>query len=68
MNPRKLAIDVLLKVEQGAYSHLALKEALLKEKMNPLDKAFVTELVYGTIRRRNTLDFIINSFLKKKGQ
>lgn len=68
MNPRKIAIDVLIRVEQGAYSHIALKEALLKSEISPLDKAFVTELVYGTIRRRNTLDFIINSFVQKRNQ
>ncbi len=68
MNPRKIAIDVLIRVEQGAYSHIALKEALLKSDISPLDKAFVTELVYGTIRRRNTLDFIINSFVQKRNQ
>ncbi|QRN86239.1 16S rRNA (cytosine(967)-C(5))-methyltransferase RsmB [Clostridia bacterium] len=68
MNPRRIAISILLRVEEGAYSHIALKEALLKNDLSSLDKAFVTELVYGTIRRRNTLDFIINSFLQKKTQ
>lgn len=66
MNPRRIAISILLRVEEGAYSHIALKEALLKNDLSPLDKAFITELVYGTIRRRNTLDFIINNFLQKK--
>ncbi len=65
ITPRKIAVDVLLRVEKGAYSHIALKETFSAFSLTPLDRAFITELVYGTIRRKNTLDFIISGFLKQ---
>mgnify|MGYP001168464947 FL=1 len=65
-DPRKIAADVLLQVEEGAYSHLALKDALKDESLRGLDRAFITELVYGVTRRKLTLDHIIDSHLKKR--
>ncbi len=67
MNARKVASDVLIRVEkEGAYSHIALKEALREGNLSPRDRGLVTELVNGTIRNRATLDHVVDSFLKKR--
>ncbi|MGZ4031479.1 MAG: 16S rRNA (cytosine(967)-C(5))-methyltransferase RsmB [Tumebacillaceae bacterium] len=62
---RDLALDVLLAVEtQGAYSNLALTNALRKVRMDGRDIGLATELVYGTIGRMNTLDYYLTPLLK----
>lgn len=60
-------MKTLYKIEyEGAYSNLALKEALHKAELSEVDKGFVTALVYGTIQRKITLDFYISQFSKIK--
>lgn len=61
---RRLAYEILVDVERGAYANLALKEAL---KKNPTAKAdFVTALVYTTLDHQITLDFYLNDFSTKR--
>nr|MCR4719656.1 16S rRNA (cytosine(967)-C(5))-methyltransferase RsmB [Bacillota bacterium] len=52
---------------KGTYSNLAVKD-YLKGDMQEVDKGFVTQLVYGTVRYKLTLDYIIgkNSDIKLK--
>lgn len=65
MNSREVAIRILEKVlEEGAYSNIALSNELNNSELNEKDKALVTELVYGTLRRLKSLDMIIKSFVK----
>lgn len=66
LSPRRLATDLLLRIEEGAYAHLALKELFTSHSLRRLDRSFITELVYGTVRRRNSLDYIINHFVKEQ--
>jgi 16S rRNA (cytosine967-C5)-methyltransferase len=47
--------------ERGAYANLALAEALARSGLEPADRGFATELVYGTVRRRLTLDWRMRS-------
>lgn len=57
---RNLALEVLIQVEQQqAYSHLQLNNCLQEAKFNQVDRAFATELVYGTIQRRYTIDRVL---------
>ncbi len=59
-DPRKIAYEVLSRVEQGAYSDLALDAALDRARgLDPRDRGLVTELVYGVLRHRNRLDFAL---------
>lgn len=53
---RAVARDVLLRVEDGAYSNLVLPEALRRTGLSARDRAFATDLVYGTLRARRRLD------------
>jgi 16S rRNA (cytosine967-C5)-methyltransferase len=53
---RALALDVLLRVDGGAFSNLVLPGALARSGLPPRERAFATDLVYGTLRWRRTLD------------
>jgi 16S rRNA (cytosine967-C5)-methyltransferase len=57
---RALAFDALRTVrEQDAYANLVLPGLLASRRVEPRDAAFVTELVYGTLRARGTYDAIL---------
>lgn len=63
---RELALDVLVRVEQQqAYSNIALNQALLRGNLPRSEAGLVTELVYGTIQRLNTIDYLLARFLSK---
>lgn len=63
---RSLALQVLTAVEQeGAYSNLLLNGALQKSGLSGPDAGLATELVYGTIQRLNTIDFLLGPFVTK---
>lgn len=65
VDAREIAWRVLMGVEEkGAYANLALDRALERYKPGKLDRAFVTELVYGVLRSRNTLDWVLGHFLR----
>lgn len=66
--PREKALLALYDVFYGGkYSNLAVKEQLSGD-LSALDKGFITQLVYGTVRYKLTLDYIIgkNSDIKLK--
>ena len=64
-NARKTAVKVLVKIEkEGAYSNLAVAEALKTAELTPQDKALATALIYGVLDRKITLDFILSKFFK----
>ncbi|GAA3323408.1 hypothetical protein GCM10020331_047160 [Ectobacillus funiculus] len=53
--------------KSGAYSNLLLNSLIEKNKMEGKDTGLLTEIVYGTIQRREALDFFICSrFFEKK--
>ena len=54
--PRRLAWDVLQAVAAGAYADVALERVLREQDLKPSDRGLVTELAYGAIRQRRTLD------------
>jgi 16S rRNA (cytosine967-C5)-methyltransferase len=68
-NPRRLALEILYEVEsKGAYGNIALGSALKRSDVNaitPADRAFITELVYGTLRMQGTIDYILTKFIKQ---
>ena len=55
--------DVLNK---GAYSNLKINEVLSTNNINTVDKNLFTELVYGTIKRKYTLDYLLKPLSKLK--
>lgn len=66
MNTRETALKALYDIEYGgAYSNMVVKNVLHGD-MLPHDKAFITALVYGTIDKKLTLDYIISQFSRIK--
>lgn len=66
MNSRETALKTLYEIEfGGAYSNIALKSAL-SSGLSRQDRAFVTQIVYGVIRYKLTLDYIISKFSSVK--
>ncbi|WP_368504024.1 16S rRNA (cytosine(967)-C(5))-methyltransferase RsmB [Alkalihalophilus sp. As8PL] len=65
-NVREVAVDVLMQIEKNqAYSNLLLNQTIKKSKLDRRDIGLLTELVYGTIQRRDTLDYFLHPFVKK---
>ena len=61
---RRLAMEVLGRIERdGAYANLVLRAALDRSSLDSRDRAFVTDLVYGTTRMRRACDHLVDSFL-----
>ncbi|MFM7356589.1 MAG: transcription antitermination factor NusB [Actinomycetota bacterium] len=61
-DPRLLAFEVLAEVGlQGAYSNLILPKTLSESSLDDKDRAFATELVYGTLRMQGRHDHFISS-------
>lgn len=66
-NPRQLAFQALEDVYQNhAYTDIALDRVLKNSSLSKGDRSLVSELVYGIVRRKRTLDSIINQFASKK--
>ena len=65
MNSRRIARQIVQRVlEEGAYSNLILSNELNNNEINDKDKGLITEIVYGTLRRKGTLDVLIGILLK----
>ena len=63
---RQQALIALRDVHKGAYADVALDRAIRKVDLPDNERRLVTELLYGSVRRQRTLDFIIDSLAKKK--
>jgi 16S rRNA (cytosine967-C5)-methyltransferase len=57
-NPRENALLILRRVEEGAFADASLEQT--RRDFDALDSAFILELVYGTLRNRALLDWILN--------
>jgi 16S rRNA (cytosine967-C5)-methyltransferase len=54
---RQLASDILFKVDtRKAYADILLDQALRSNRLDERDRALLTELTYGTLRWRGTID------------
>ncbi len=56
--PRKKALEILRRTEGGVFAGVLLEES--RREFNALDNAFILELVYGTLRNRALLDWVLN--------
>ncbi len=64
-SPRFTALELLNRMDKGAYSNLALNAALDKCGFSDRDKGFVSRLFYGVLERKLTLEYIISVYSKK---
>ncbi|WP_138414930.1 16S rRNA (cytosine(967)-C(5))-methyltransferase RsmB [Aquibacillus sediminis] len=64
---RNTALDILVRVgEKGGYSHLMVDHAIANKGLSGKDEALLTEIVYGTIQRKLTLEYFVFSFVDRK--
>jgi 16S rRNA (cytosine967-C5)-methyltransferase len=63
---RQLAIDALVRVEDGAFSHILVPQLLRGSGLSARDRALTTDLVYGTVRMQRTLDFLLARVSNRK--
>ncbi len=67
VNPRALALEILRRVETtGAYANLLLDARLRGSGLGGPDRALATELVYGVLRWRGKLDWILTPRLDRR--
>lgn len=66
MNEREIAVFVLMDIiSEGSYSNIILRKTLNNHtELDTVQKAFITELVNGTLRSLINIDYIINKFSK----
>ena len=64
-SPRLAALELLTQVsEQDAYSNLLVKEYISKHRLSEKDGRLMTEIVYGTISRKMTLEYGLTDFVE----
>ena len=64
-NARRTAVKVLGEVlQKGAFSNIVLGRELNKSNLNDKDRALATEIVYGTLKYKYTIDVILNHYIK----
>ena len=58
---RQIALEVICAViDGGAYANIALNKTLRTKKKDDRDRRFITELLYGTIKAKGTLDWLLS--------
>lgn len=66
---RGVALSILGEIFQdGAFSNIALKKSLGKATLSDVDKSLVTEIVYGTVSRKLTLEWYLSHFVADRDQ
>ena len=65
-NVRETALEILETIEKNqSYSNLLLNNAINKNEIDKKDIGLLTELTYGTLQRKMTLDYFLSPFLTK---
>ena len=63
---REAALKIINAVhEKGAYANVALVQGLRRQELSDVDRRFVTELVYGTVKAGATLDWILRRYVNR---
>lgn len=66
INVRRLAVQALVEIERNkAYANLVLQHYISEHVLTDVNRRFLTELVYGVVRRKNYLDAIIVGLTKR---
>ncbi|MBN6202713.1 16S rRNA (cytosine(967)-C(5))-methyltransferase RsmB [Staphylococcus saprophyticus] len=66
-NVRALAFETFQDIiNDKAYSNIIINDVLSNNELNRADKGLYTELVYGTLKRKYTLDYLLKPFVQTK--
>lgn len=64
---RYLAVEALQQIElDGTYSNLLLRDIIESNDISKEESNLLTELVYGVLQRKMTLDYQLEPFIKKQ--
>ena len=67
MSARKTALDALIACrKEGAWANGALKEYMVRDRLDRRDAALAARLCYGVLQNRNCLDFYLKQLLTGK--
>lgn len=58
LTARRVALDALIAIDAGARANVVVPDLLDRSSLEERDRAFVTELVYGTCRMRRACDWL----------
>ncbi len=65
MNVREIALKALEAVlDDKGYSNIVINDYLEKYELNEADRALLTEIVYGTLAKKLTIEFYLAPFIK----
>ena len=66
MDAREVALKIINDIfHNNAYSNIALAREINRQKLSDQDRRFITELVYGTVKARATLDWMIGHYINR---
>jgi len=66
-NPREIVLNILHDIEtKDAFANQAILSFCQNLHLSSLDRRFVSELVFGTIKMKRRLDYILGLFLERK--
>ncbi len=66
---RRVALRCLERIDhEGGYANLVVPAELAGSRLDTRDRAFVTDLVYGTTRRRRACDALVDRFIISEPQ
>ena len=65
MSARSIAVDALVRIEDGAFAHILVPELLRKSALSARDRALTTDLVYGTVRMQRAVDFLLDPLVSR---
>ncbi len=64
---RQIVYQILTKIDsEEAYSNLTLNKEINKANLDSRDRGLVTELVYGVLRMRGHIDYVIDQFSRRQ--
>ncbi len=66
LKARKTVIKILQKHTEGDFCQALLEQAFRKQEFSNQDKRLITEMVYGMVRHRQTLDHLVDHFSSHK--
>ncbi|WP_087972958.1 16S rRNA (cytosine(967)-C(5))-methyltransferase RsmB [Oceanobacillus rekensis] len=66
---RNTVLDLLLRIEKDSgFSHLLINNEIKSKRIPEKDEGLMTEIVYGTLQRKITLDYYLESFIKNNNK
>ncbi|MGF7185705.1 16S rRNA (cytosine967-C5)-methyltransferase [Desulfitispora alkaliphila] len=67
INTRELAYRILHKIDvDKGYANITVNKFLERKDISKADRSFITQIVYGVLRHKGTLDWVIHQFTKNK--